>query len=403
MNSRTKKNFPWLVVLLFMGGWVLGAGLPGPGGDGEVGNASSSDVAMLILYVALALIFSFLCSIAEAVLLSITPSYIASLEDTKPALAGRLKKLKQENIDRSLAAILTLNTIAHTVGAIGSGAKATVVFGSQFFGIFSAVMTLLILFLSEIIPKTLGAVHWRALAGPTARFVGALNFLLYPLILVSEKLTRMIAKGENVHAFSRDEFTAMATIGEESGQIAERESRIIHNLFRLSSITSSDIMTPRTVITAFPEEVKISQALETPNASSFSRFPIFRENLDQITGLVLKNDLLLHQAKGEGDKPVKDARRDIVAVPESMPLTDLLELFLESRSHMVVVVNEYGGTQGLATLEDAVETLLGMEIIDEMDQITDMRELARRQWKKRAKALGIQPLSTPEESGPDPD
>jgi CBS domain containing-hemolysin-like protein len=193
--------------------------------------ATSADVILLTAYVVLALGISFLCSIAEAVLLSITPSFVASLRDATPKLAEQLQKLKNDNVDQSLAAILTLNTIAHTVGAIGSGAKATIVFGSAWFGLFSAVMTLLILFLSEIIPKTLGAVHWRKLAGPTAFFVRWLIIVLYPLIWLSEKLTQLIARGRKVHAFSRDEFIAMANVGAQSGAFASHETQVLANLF----------------------------------------------------------------------------------------------------------------------------------------------------------------------------
>jgi CBS domain containing-hemolysin-like protein len=200
-------------------------------------------VILLITYVLLALVFSFVCSIAEAVLLSITPSYIAALHEQSPKRAALLKRLKQDNVDQSLAAILTLNTIAHTVGAIGSGAKATAVFGSAWFGLFSAVMTLLILFVSEIVPKTLGAVYWRRLAGPTASFVRGLILVLYPLIWISEKLTQLIAGGRKVHAFSREEFVAMAGVGEKAGAIDENESWIIRNLFRLKSLKATDVMT----------------------------------------------------------------------------------------------------------------------------------------------------------------
>ena len=168
------------------------------------GGYSQRDVILLITYILMALVFSFLCSVAEAVLLSITPSYIAELQGRKPKLAALLKKLKQDNVDKSLAAILTLNTIAHTVGAIGSGSKATVVFGSAWFGLFSALMTLMILFLSEIIPKTIGALYWRSLAGLTAQFVQILIWVLYPLIWISEFLTRLVARGKTTHVFSRE-------------------------------------------------------------------------------------------------------------------------------------------------------------------------------------------------------
>ncbi|HUF10344.1 MAG TPA: CNNM domain-containing protein, partial [Rhodothermales bacterium] len=216
----------------------------------QVEDGGAGHVVMLILYVSLALVFSFLCSIAEAVLLSVTPSYIQSLRSTNPKRSALLKQLKHEKIDRSLAAILTLNTIAHTVGAIGAGAKATAVFGSAWFGLFSGVMTLAILFLSEIVPKTIGAVHWTQLVGPVATFVRGLIVALYPVVWISEVLTKMIAGGKVLHVFSREEFIAMALVGQETGQLHAKESRIIQNLFRFESLRVADIMTPRTVIMA---------------------------------------------------------------------------------------------------------------------------------------------------------
>jgi CBS domain containing-hemolysin-like protein len=356
------------------------------------------DVIMLITYILLALIFSFLCSVAEAVLLSITPSYIAGIRDKKPRLAALLTQLKQDNIDQSLAAILTLNTIAHTVGAIGSGSKATVVFGSAWFGLFSAIMTLMILFLSEIIPKTIGAVYWRALAGITARFVRALIWTLYPLIKISEALTRLIARGKTTHVFSRDEFIAMADIGERAGEIDPNESRIIQNLFRLDSLTASDIMTPRTVLSSLPQTMTVTEALEAKPSGTFSRLPLYETDLDHITGFILRDDLLLYKANDQGDVKLETLKREIKTVPDSIPLSNLLEFLLDQRQHIALVVDEYGGTKGLVTLEDVIETLLGMEIVDEMDRVEDMRALARRHWKKRAKALGLQVNADDQES-----
>jgi CBS domain containing-hemolysin-like protein len=348
------------------------------------------DVVLLTTYILLALVFSFLCSVAEAVLLSITPSYIAGLQDKNSKLAALLKQLKQDNVDQSLAAILTLNTIAHTVGAIGSGSKATVVFGSAWFGLFSAVMTLMILFLSEIIPKTIGAVYWRTLAGFTARFVRTLIWVLYPLIRLSEALTRLIARGKAVHVFSREEFVAMAGIGESAGKIDPRESRIIRNLFRLSSLTVSDIMTPRTVISSLPQDITVSEALDAKPSVTFSRLPLYEKDLDHVTGFILRDDLLHSKALDGDDFKLQTLRRDIKTVSDTMPLSDLLEFLLDQRQQIALVIDEYGGTNGLVTIEDVVETLLGMEIVDEMDRVEDMRALARRQWEKRAKALGVQ-------------
>ena len=356
--------------------------LPSPGYE-------QSHIIMLLIYMLLALFFSFVCSVAEAVLLSITPSYIAGLREKRPRLAVLLKQLKQEKVGRSLAAILTLNTIAHTVGAIGAGAEATIVFGSAWFGLFSAVMTLMILFLSEIVPKTLGAVYWRNLTWPTAFFVRYLIMLLYPLILIAEGLTKLIAHRKDIHVFSRDEFIAMAGIGEKTGQIREHETRIIRNLFRLGSLKAKDIMTPRTVILGFQQDMSVAEALDASPHCPFSRLPVYSGDLDDITGFVLKSDMLLYKAQNRGDEKLKSLKRELTAVHGDMPLSDLLEFLLDERQHIALVVSEYGGTKGLVTLEDTVETLLGMEIVDEMDSVEDMQALARQQWAKRARALGL--------------
>ena len=350
----------------------------------------SVDVLLLIVYVTLALVFSFLCSVAEAVLLSITPSYIEEQKANRPRWGALLHRLKQERVDQSLAAILTLNTIAHTIGAIGAGAQATLVFGSVWFGLFSAAMTLMILFLSEILPKTIGAMYWTKLVGPTVVFVRALIVILYPIVWVSEGLTRLISRGRVSHVFSRDEFIAMARVGEQSGQIDDNEARIIRNLFRFASLKVADIMTPRTVVTALPEEATISGAWEKIVDSPFSRLPIYRRSIDHITGFVFKDDVFLKRAQDGGDETLKALRRDVLMVPESVSLTLLLESFLASRKHMAIVIDEYGGTTGLVTLEDLIETLMGMEIMDEMDAVADMQVLARKKWEERAKALGIE-------------
>lgn len=349
----------------------------------------NADVLQLIAYVLLALGFSFLCSVAEAVLLSVTPSYIEGLKEKRPKRAALLKRLKQEKVDQALAAILTLNTIAHTVGAIGAGAKATVVFGSYWFGLFSAGMTFMILFLSEIIPKTIGAVYWSKLAGPTALLVHMLIVILYPVVWISEKLTRFFTRRKNLHVFSREEFVAMARIGEHTGHIQKNESRIIRNLFRFESIKITDIMTPRIVISAFSEEMSTMDALKHVTQTPFSRLPIYRADIDDITGFVLKDDVLVLNAQGQGDKKLKSLRRDILAVPDLISLSTLFDHFLKDRQHIAIIVDEHGGTEGLVTLEDLIETLMGIEILDEKDNVENMRALARKKWVERAKALGI--------------
>ncbi len=385
--TRRRRYIPALFALLL----ASAAAIAAAGNASAVGATSvRSDVALLVAYVLLALVFSFLCSVAEAVLLSVTPSFIAGLRDRKPKLAVLLTRLKQENVDQSLAAILTLNTVAHTVGAIGAGAEAAVVFGMAWVGIVSAVMTLLILFLSEIVPKTLGAVLWRSLAGPTAHFVRGLIVLLYPLIKVSEGLTRFIAHGREVHLFSREEFVALAREGQETGHIGADEFRIIRNLFRFESLRATDIMTPRTVMQTLQQDMTAAQALELVAGVPFSRLPLYGEDADDITGYVFKSDLLLSKAEGYDDAPLRSLKRELATVVPMMPLSNLLEFLLWERQHMALVIDEYGGTKGLVTLEDVVETLLGMQIVDEMGTTEDMQALARRQWARRIKALGLE-------------
>jgi CBS domain containing-hemolysin-like protein len=350
----------------------------------------SSDIVLLITYVLLAFVFSFLCSVAEAVLLSITPSYIEWQKENRPKRARLLKRLRQDNVDRSLAAILTLNTIAHTVGAIGAGAKATIVFGSAWFGLFSAAMTLMILFVSEIVPKTIGAVYWSKLVGPTAFYINTLIVGLYPIVWVSERLTQLISHGKTMHVFSRDEFIAMTSVGVETGQIHSKESKVIQNLLRFESLKVTDIMTPRIVISALFENMKIRDSLEELTQSPFSRLPLYRKDIDDITGFVLKEDVLIYTSQNRDDAKLKILKREIITVPLSVSLPALFERFLNNHQHIALVVNEYGGTAGLVTLEDLIETLMDMKIMDETDNVEDMRTLARKQWVKRARAMGIE-------------
>ncbi|ENU29834.1 CNNM domain-containing protein [Acinetobacter sp. NIPH 1852] len=358
-------------------------------GQFSFASALSGDALLLLLYVFLALFFSFLCSIAEATLLSITPSYVAGLNETDPKKAEQLRRLKEDNIDQSLAAILTVNTIAHTVGAIGAGAKAVTVFGQVWFGVFSAVMTLLILFASEIIPKTLGAVYWRQLAGLTVIYVNFLIKIMYPLILISEKLTKLISGGKKVQQFSRDEFVAMAGIGKEEGMLNDRESKIIRNLFLFKSFDASTVMTPRIVVSALQKDLTVDEVLSMPTSSNFSRIPIYDNDLDSVVGFVLREDLLVAKNHGQGGHSINEFRREIITVMAKTPLSRLMEILLEQRQHIALVVGEYGDTKGVVTLEDVVETLLGIEILDEGDKVEDMQKLARQLWEKRVGKMGI--------------
>lgn len=377
------------ILLTLLGAVVLGvaasaAGLPTASGDG-VGEPRH--LVLMIVYASVALVFSFLCSVAEAVLLSVSPSFIAHQRKQGKPLAEKLQRIKS-SIDRSLAAILTLNTIAHTVGAGGAGAEAAAYFGDRWVGLSMAILTLLILFLSEIVPKTLGAVYWRRLAGPTVGFVRLLIFVLYPLIWVSELVTKLITKGKPAHSFSREEFTALADVGVERGQIEAGESRIVKNLFRFRELRVEDIMTPRTVVFALQQDLTIDAVLAEHPDLAFSRIPIFGENRDDVRAFVLKVDLMREKLAGRGSVPLHEVGREVHSITETTSLEEVFERLLEDQLHLLVVLDEYGGLAGLVSLEDVVETLIGMEIVDEADQIDDLRKLARKQWEERRRRLG---------------
>lgn len=343
-------------------------------------------MALLIIYVLIAIGVSFLCSIMEAVLLSVTPSYVGALAERKPRLAARIKVLK-EDIDRPLAAILTLNTVAHTVGAAGAGAQAAKVFGDASLGVFSAVLTLAILLLSEIIPKTLGAVYWRRLTGIVARLLVPLIWLTYPLVLISQLLAKLISGGKKDSAVSREEIAALAQIGADEGVFDPKESRILQSLLRFHQLVAKDVMTPRTVMISFPEVTTIREVAE--KGLPFSRLPIYEQNRDHISGYVLRGDVLAAAADGRGEETLESLERDVQTVPLTLPLPKLFDQLLNRREHIAVVVDEYGGTAGLATMEDVVETLLGLEIVDEADVEYDMQAAARERWEQRARRLGL--------------
>ncbi len=351
-------------------------------------EAYATAVGLLIFFVALSLVVSFLCSVSEAVLLTMTPSYIDTLEETDPRTAKILRDVKVDNIAKSISAILTLNTVAHTLGSLGAGAQATIVFGNAWFGVFSAVMTLVILIGTEIIPKTLGTTYWRRFALPVAYYVKAINVALMPLIWITEKISNLLTRGNTESDFSRHEFLALANAGEQAGQINALESRIIKNLLALGAVNVEAIITPRSVMMAFEENDTVGDVFANHPKLSFSRFPVYEEDIDNITGFVLKSDLLLAKSNQEIHVPIKQYRRDVTFVFAKMKLFDLLDLMLKSRVHIVIAVGEYGEVKGLVSLEDVLETLLGLEIVDEFDKVEDMQALARQLMKRRMARLG---------------
>jgi CBS domain containing-hemolysin-like protein len=339
---------------------------------------------LLFTYVLIALVFSFLCSIAEAVLLSVTSAHIALMESENKPSAPVLKTLK-EDIKKPLAAILTLNTIAHTIGAAGAGAQAAVVFGNAYVALASAVLTLLILIFSEIIPKTLGAHYWRSLAPATAYGLKFLVWLLYPFVKLSEKLTSGMVEEPALNGFSRAEFSAMADLSVEEGRLNKQESSILKNLLLLNEIRVKEVMTPRTVIFSLSEHSTVENYFHQYDDVRFSRIPIYSDgDQEQIVGFVLRSDLLLAQSRGNTTTTLKNYCREIQAILDSTKVAQALEECIRLKSHIMLIVDEYGGIGGIVTLEDLLETMLGREIVDESDKTVDMQQLALKLARRQS-------------------
>ena len=330
-------------------------------------------MGLVLLYLTLALALSFLCSILEAVLLSTPMSYISTKEKTHGKSAILLKKFKQD-IDRPIAAILSLNTIAHTVGAAGVGAEAVKIFGEAYFGVISAILTILILVLSEIIPKTIGACYWRTLALPSARIINFLIIICYPLVWLSELITRLFSSGKQELSVSREEVSAMISIGVEEGVFQMKENKMIQNLIKLDKVKSQSIMTPRTVVATAPESMSLKE---------FYQDGKYNDSEDYITGYVLRQTVLEKLAEDRFDMCLKDVARPILSFPENSSVSTVWEQMLEKKEHISILIDEYGCFWGIVTMEDIIETALGFEIVDEKDSVTDMQKLARDKWQKK--------------------
>ncbi len=355
-------------------------------------------MTLLIVFFFLSIVFSFLCSIWEAVLLSITPAYTNRLLREGSPIGEQIAEYKKE-IDRPLSAILTLNTIAHTVGAIGVGAQAGAIYGDSSLNlgpvhlsgesIVASVMTLAILILSEIIPKTIGANMWESLAPFTVRSLGVLLFILKPLVWLSEQITKRLKKDKDRSVFSRADLSAMVEEGAESGELQESESIIIKNLMKLERLTVRDIMTPRAVMLLADEDTPMMEFYRSHQPLRFSRIPVYSENPDQVEGMVLKDEILAQLVEDNDNVPLKSIRRPVVAVKHDLTLLELFEHLTTNKVHLSIVVDEFGSLTGLVTLEDLFETLLGLEIVDESDTEVDLQQLARKQWEERARRLGL--------------
>ena len=337
-------------------------------------------MSLLIAYFFLALGVSFICSLLESVILSVTHSHIGTLVKSNPTKGKLLQRLK-DDINRPLAAILTLNTIANTVGAAGMGAQALHVYGSHAVAAASAILTFSILIFSEILPKTLGAYFCRSLAIPSAYVIRALMVITFPFVWLSNTLSSAINSNED--KVSREEITAMAEMGEDEGSIDEHESDIIENLFRLKEIQIEDILTPRSVIYAFEDIQTVGKIMDSNEDIIFSRIPVFHENIDNVIGMVYKDTVLETMADDFFEKTMADLVEPVETVYEKESVESVLNKFTKNRSHMFIVKDEFGGTTGIVTLEDCIETLLGVEIMDESDEVADMRKLAKDQQRQK--------------------
>lgn len=349
--------------------------------------------SLLIIFFLVALVFSFLCSLWEAVLLSITPSY-ARVMIRKGGTTGRRLQQFKENVDRPLAAILSLNTAAHTIGAVGVGAQASIIWAESNPLITSVAMpvamTLGILIFSEIIPKTIGANHWQKLAPFTVNSLVVVIALLYPLVWMSQFITQWLKRDKSQPVFSHSEFLALAEIGVEEGHVGPHHPKIIHNLLNLDKTVARDIMTPRPVVMAASEAMTVEEFYEPHKNLPFSRIIMTSEqDQDAVTGYFLKDTLLEFLVHKRGHEPLKTLCHEIISVHERFKLSDLINEFIEKREHIALVVDEFGNMAGIVTLEDCIEKLMDTEILDETDLDADMRELARKKWRKRRGDPGI--------------
>lgn len=337
---------------------------------------------LLFLYLFLALFVSFVCSILESVLLSIPQSFLIVKKEKGASWANLFIDYKT-HIDKPLSAILSMNTVAHTIGAAGVGAQAVKIYGEASFGVISAILTLLILIFTEIIPKTMGARYWRQLAVISVYTMQGMVVLTYPLVLMSAVITKFLSSDKKEQTTSREEIAALASIGADEGVFSEKEHKIIHNILRLKNVKVVGIMTPRVVVVVADENLLLSDFLKNKDYLKYSRIPVYSEKEENITGYVFRQEVFEKLAEQENDLTLKDIKREIFVVSNDIVLFTLWEKLLDKKEHIALIVDQYGGLDGIVTMEDVIETLLGLEIMDEKDTVIDMQKFAKERWKRR--------------------
>ena len=350
-------------------------------------------MGLLLTFLLMAMGISFLCSLLESVLMSTPISYITMREEEGDRNAKLFAKLK-DDIDRPIAAILSLNIIANTIGAAGVGRQATILFGSEWFGVVSAVTTILILVFSEIIPKTIGTTSWKHLLW-LSRVMNFLIYLMYPLVVLIQYLSRVFTPDDADTTISREEVSAMANIGEEEGVFDKSENKVIQNIIKLDDIKAYDVMTPRVVANIAPESMTLRQFYKNPDLSHNSRIPVYADSPEFITGYVMRYDVLKNLADDKFDMRLREIKRDITMFNEETSVGDIWESLLKTKDQIALIIDEYGAFQGILTLEDIIETILGMEIIDENDTVSDMQQYARERWEQRQRQR--KPIVIPED------
>lgn len=356
-------------------------------------------MTLLILYSLLTITASFLCSVLEAILLSASPHYIDTLTKSHPRFAQLARRVKG-NLDQSIASILVVNTFAHTLGAAAIGAQSVRVFGDHWQALVAIVLTLGILYLSEILPKVLGATYWKQLLRPAVTTIYFLTKIAYPFVVLGSLLTRFI-KSREPAGVSREEIVAIAEMGEKQGSLLSQESDLIENLLSLKGHRASDILTPRSVVFALAADTRVRDALEIDLMHLHSRIPLFEDTIDSVTGLVFNQKILEASLNGEDDKPLRDIAVPVFMVSENLPVLNLLDLFIKRQEHLFVVHDRYGQTAGVVTLEDAIETLLGVEIVDEMDRVVDMQAYAKERGRIMRARLARQAANRIESAPPE--
>lgn len=338
-------------------------------------------MTLLIIYLAIAIGVSFMCSVLEAVLLSLTPAHIETVSTDNKASGHLLSGVKQ-NLDESLSSILILNTFAHTMGAAGVGSQALQVFGVEWQTLIAVLLTLAILYFSEIIPKTIGATYWKAIAVPASFLIKWLVRLTYPLVWISTRLTKLFSHNKQ-DEITREEIIALASLGHKHGTLFFQENEYLTNLLKLREVQTEEVLTPRSVVHMLDQESSVTGALNINETRQFTRMPVYQDNTDNVVGCVLRRDLYEAERDGKGAEKIRGYMLPITRVSEKLPVQKLLDYFIRQHMHLCLVEDEFGQTSGIVTLEDAIETLLGREIVDESDEVEDMQQLAKEKYRQR--------------------